>query len=391
MQYRFNREIEALAPSASIALMDKGRAMKAAGVDVINLAGGEPDFDTPAPISQVGIDAICSGKTHYTAGRGIPALRKRIAQKLREENGIACTEQNVLVTPGGKAAIYCAVRTLINPGDEVIILDPAWVSYESIVQAASGVAVHASLDFAQGYAITEQVLEQCVSSRSRVLIVNSPNNPTGRVMTGQEARTIADFALRHDLMIVADEIYEKLLFDGHKHISLGSMPEIADRVVTVNGLSKCVAMTGWRLGYLTAAQEVVDRIYLFYQHVFTCLAEFVQEAALRAFDCHSEIEQMRLSYQARRDRFVGALQAIPGLRCIVPEGAFYAWAWVDYQGMDANEMAAFLLEKAHVVVVPGGAYGENGKQCIRMCFAAAQEELDKATARIAAVLTGGKA
>jgi len=273
----------------------------------------------------------------------------------------------------------------------VIILDPAWVSYESIVQAASGVAVHASLDFAQGYAITEQVLEQCVSSRSRVLIVNSPNNPTGRVMTGQEARTIADFALRHDLMIVADEIYEKLLFDGHKHISLGSMPEIADRVVTVNGLSKCVAMTGWRLGYLTAAQEVVDRIYLFYQHVFTCLAEFVQEAALRAFDCHSEIEQMRLSYQARRDRFVGALQAIPGLRCIVPEGAFYAWAWVDYQGMDANEMATFLLEKAHVVVVPGGAYGENGKQCIRMCFAAAQEELDKATARIAAVLTGGKA
>ena len=389
MQYRFNSQIEQLQPSASIALMDKARAMKAQGIDVISLAGGEPDFDTPAVAAQRGIRGILDGKTHYTTGRGTPALRERLAKKLREENGVPCSAASVLVTPGAKAAIYCAVRTLINPGDEVIMLDPSWVSYESIVQAASGVAVHASLSFADGYAITKEVLEGCVSEKSRILIINTPNNPTGRVMTREEARVIAEFALKYDLMVIADEIYEKLLFDGAEHISLGSMPEIAERVVTINGLSKCAAMTGWRLGYLTAAQEVVDRIYLFYQHVFTCVAEFAQEAALAALDAPEEVERMRLSYQQRRDSFIADLETLPGIHCIVPEGAFYAWARIDYQGMDADAMAKFLLEEAHVVTVPGGAYGENSKDCIRMCFAADPKELKEAVKRMAAVLKEG--
>lgn len=389
MRYRFNREIAGLQPSASIALMDKARAMKAQGMDVISLAGGEPDFDTPEAAARAGILGIQKGKTHYTTGRGILALRQRLAKKLREENGIDCTAASVLVTPGAKAAIYCAVRTLINPGDEVIILDPSWVSYEAIVQAASGVAVHASLSFADGYAITAEALESCVSEKSRILIVNTPNNPTGRVMTREEAKIIGDFALRHDLMIIADEIYEKILFDGHAHISLGAFPEIADRVITVNGLSKCVAMTGWRLGYLTAAQEVVDRIYLFYQHVFTCVAEFAQEAGIAALDAPEEVERMRLSYQQRRDSFVTALEQLPGIRCIVPEGAFYAWVQVDYQGMNAAQMTQFLLEKALVVTVPGDAYGANGRNCIRMCFAADPKDLEEAVNRMAAALEEG--
>ena len=386
MNYRFNSQISALQPSASIALMDKARLMKAQGIDVISLAGGEPDFDTPEVAVQRGIQGILDGKTHYTTGRGIPALRERIAKKLREENGVPCAAASVLVTPGAKAAIYCVVRTLIDPGDEVMILDPSWVSYESIVQSASGVAVHVPLSFADGYAITKEALEAAVSEKTRILIVNTPNNPTGRVMTQQEADTIAAFAQKHDLMVIADEIYEKILFDGSQHISLGSMPEIAERVVTINGLSKCSAMTGWRLGYLTAAQEVVDQVYLFYQHVFTCVAEFAQEAAVAALDDPQSVETMRMSYQQRRDSFIADLETLPGIRCIVPEGAFYAWAQIDYQGMDADAMAKFLLEEAHVVTVPGGAYGENSKDCIRMCFAADPQDLKEAVKRMAAVL-----
>lgn len=387
MNYRFNREIEALQPSASIALMDKARSMKAAGVDVINLSGGEPDFDTPAAVTLTGIRGLTNGHTHYTAGRGIPVLRKRIAQKLREENGIHCTADNILVTPGAKAAIYCAVRTLVNAGDEVLILDPSWVSYAPIVQAASAIPVNVPLTFETDYAITREALEANATGKTRVLLLNTPNNPTGRVLNEKEAEAIADFAIAHDIMIVSDEVYEKIIFDGRTHISLGSKERIADRVVTVNGLSKSAAMTGWRLGYLSAPKEVVDQIYLFYQHVFTCLGEFVQEAAAVAFDCTDEIEMMRRSYQTRRDSFIGALQQIPGVTCLVPEGAFYAWIEIDYQGMDASQLAAHLLEKAFVATVPGDAYAKNGKKCLRLCFASAPEELDEAARRIAAALT----
>lgn len=389
MHYRFNREIEALQPSASIALMDKARSMKADGVDVINLAGGEPDFDTPAAVTLAGIRGLTGGHTHYTAGRGISALRKRIAQKLREENGIACTADNILVTPGAKAAIYCAVRTLVNPGDEVLILDPSWVSYAPIVQAASAVPVNVPLTFENSYTITAQALEANVSDQTRVLLLNTPNNPTGRVLTQAEAETVAAFVLKYDLMIISDEIYEKIIFDGHRHISLGSMEPIADRVITVNGLSKSAAMTGWRVGYLCAPKEVADRIYLFYQHVFTCLGEFVQDAAVVALDCPEEIERMRRSYQTRRDSFIDTLHQIPGITCLVPEGAFYAWVKIDYKGMDASQLAAHLLDKAFVATVPGTAYAKNAGKCLRMCFAAAPEELEKAARQIAAALSEG--
>lgn len=388
MTYRFNTQIQALQPSASIALMDKARTMKAQGIDVINLAGGEPDFDTPAPVTLKGIQALTNGHTHYTAGRGIPELRSRIAQKLKEENGIPCGPENILVTPGAKAAIYCAVRTLIDPGEEVLILDPSWVSYAPIVQASSGVPVNVPLTFESGYAITRQVLEANITPKTRLLLLNTPNNPTGRVLTEEEAQAIAETALAHDLMIVSDEVYEKIMFDGRRHISLGAMPQIADRVITVNGLSKSAAMTGWRLGYLSAPKEVVDRIYLFYQHVFTCLGQFVQEAATVAFDCQEQIEAMRLSYQHRRDRFIGALRQIPGVTCLMPEGAFYAWMEIDYQGMNASQLAAYLLERAHVATVPGDAYAKNGDKCLRLCFAASQEELDQAALRITEALKG---
>ena len=387
MTYKFNRDIASLPPSASMVLMDKARTMKAEGIDVINLAGGEPDFDTPAPALLKGIQGLTNGHTHYTAGRGIPALRNRLAKKLSEENGIKCSADEILVTPGGKASIYISVRTLINPGDEVLIPDPSWVSYGPIVLASSGVPVHIPLTFENGYAITEEVLEGCITEKTRVLIVNSPNNPTGRVMTQAEADAIAAVALRHDLMIISDEIYEKIIFDGRKHISLAANPAIADRVITVNGHSKCAAMTGWRLGYLHAPKEVVDQIFRLFQHVFTCLGEYVQEAGAVALDCVDEIEMMRKSYQDRRDSFIGAMQQIPGVTCLVPEGAFYAWMEIDYKGMDSAALCDYILEHAHVAAVPGVAYGKECGKCIRLCFAAAPAELEEAAKRIHAALT----
>ena len=386
MDYRFNPQLLRLTPSASIALMDKARAMKAQGLDIISLAGGEPDFDTPAAASLAGIGAITRGQTHYTTGRGLPKLRARIARKLREENGIPAEPDTVLVTPGAKAAIYCAVRTFVGPGDQVLLLDPAWLSYEAIVAAAGGEAVHASLDFDNGYRITAEILEDAVTPRCRMLILNSPNNPTGRVLTWEEAKILEAFARKHDLMILSDEIYEKILFSG-THLSPGSLPELQDRVITVNGFSKCAAMTGWRLGYLTGPKEVVDRIYLLYQHIFTCVPEFVQEAGLRALDMPSAVAEMTESYRIRRDAFLEKLQALPGFRCIMPEGAFYAWAQVD---RDAEEMADFLLREAGVVTVPGSAYGENSRNCIRMCFAADPEDLERAAQRMERALKGVK-
>ena len=384
MEYRYNPQLLSLAPSASIALMDKARAMKAQGMDIISLAGGEPDFNTPAAASLAGIHAITGGQTHYTTGRGMPKLRERIARKLREENGLEATADTVLVTPGAKAAIYCAVRTFVGPGDQVLLLDPAWLSYEAIVVAAGGTAIHAGLEFDNGYRITEEILEAAVTDRCRMLILNTPNNPTGRVLTMEEACVVAEFARKHDLMVLSDEIYEKILFDG-QHLSLGSLPGLRERVITVNGFSKCAAMTGWRLGYLSAPKEVVDRIYLLYQHIFTCVPEFVQEAGLVALDDPASVEAMTESYRIRRDSFLEKLQTLPGFRCIVPEGAFYAWAQVD---RDAEEMADFLLQKAGVVTVPGGAYGHNSRNCIRMCFAADPKDLDEAAIRMAKALKG---
>ena len=384
MQYRFNPQLLSLTPSASIALMDKARAMKAQGLDIISLAGGEPDFDTPAAASLVGIGAITAGQTHYTTGRGMPRLRDRIARKLREENGVPATADTVLVTPGAKAAIYCAVRTFVGPGDQVLLLDPAWLSYEAIVVAAGGEAVHASLDFENGYQITQALLEAAVTPRCKMLILNTPNNPTGRVLTMGEAEILEAFAKKHDLILLSDEIYEKILFEG-THLSLGSLPGLRDRVITVNGFSKCAAMTGWRLGYLAGPKEVVDRIYLLYQHIFTCVPEFVQEAGLAALDLPEAVAEMTESYRVRRDAFLEKLQKLPGFRCIVPQGAFYAWAKVD---RDADEMADFLLREAGVVTVPGGAYGENSRDCIRMCFAADPADLENAALRMENALRG---
>lgn len=381
-KYMFNPCVDALAPAASIQLAEKAKTLAAAGQTIFDLTIGEPDFDTPASIKEAAIRAIARNNTHYVNGRGILPLRERIAAKLHEENGIACAPENVLVTPGAKSAIYVAVRTLIGAGDEAIVLDPSWVSYASIIQASGGIVRSVELPYDDGHRITLTKLEAARSDRCRLLIVNSPNNPTGRMLNSGEAQAIAEFASRHKLYVVADEIYEKIAFDGRLHISLGAIPEIADRVITVNGLSKSAAMTGWRVGYLCADAELVDKMYMLYQHMLTCISGFTQEAAVVAFDCTGEIEAMRAAYEGRRNLFVESLQNVPGVVCRVPEGTFYSWAYFDHPTMTSAQICDFLLEEARVASVPGEAYGLGGAHCVRFSLATSEDLLQEAAERI---------
>ena len=284
MRYLFNRSISSIPASASLAINEKAKAMRAAGKDVITLAAGEPDFDTPDRARIAGIRAISEGHTHYTESRGIRPLREGIARMLREDRGIDCTADNILMAPGGKYASYETVRTLIDPGEgqEVMILNPGWVSYAPIVSAAGGVPVGVELTFEENYHITRQALEKVVSPRTRLLIMNYPNNPTGCVLSREEAACIADFALDHELLILSDEVYSTIVYDGAESVSPASIARVADHVITVNGFSKCAAMTGWRLGYICAPREIVDMVQMLNQHTMSCLSEFAMEAALEA-------------------------------------------------------------------------------------------------------------
>lgn len=383
METLFNRNVTGLAPSASIEFMAKAKQMQEQGLDVINLAGGEPDFDTPAPIVEEACRQMRAGFTHYVVGQGLPELRKRIVRKLQEENGVTYADNEIIITPGGKNAIYLAISTLVNPGDEVMYLDPAWVSYVPMIQANGGVAVPVVLSYDNDYRITLEVLEAACTDRTKLLIINYPNNPTGKVLTQPEAEILEKFLLNHpNVILLSDEIYERIVFDGKTTVSPAAFPSIHDRVITVNGFSKSVAMTGWRMGYLAAPRYIAAQIYKLYQHSITCVSGFMQKAATVALDCTEEIEAMRKSYEQRRDLFFAKLNAIDGVEARIPEGAFYAWVKIEKKDMDSFALCNYLLEEALVVGVPGEAYGRGGEKCIRFSFATALDGLLEAADRM---------
>ena len=375
-----------LQPSRSMVFMVKAKQLQAADPEVINLSGGEPDFDTPLPIREEAKKWLDAGYTHYTVGPGLPELRERIARKLNEENGCAYKADDVIVTPGGKFAIYLAVRAAVNPGDEVMFLEPGWVSYPSIIEASGAVPVPVRLRFSDGFKLTQEILEAAVTPRTKMLIVNYPNNPTGRTLNREEADALECFMLAHpEVLLLSDEMYERIVFTGYENVSPAAYPSIADRVITINGFSKSVAMTGWRIGYLAASGPIRPVIYKLFQHTVSCVSGFIMKAATVALDCTDEIEEMRKSYERRRDRFIGDLNAIDGVTCAYPEGAFYAWVRFDLPGMDAAEACDYILNEAKVVGVPGDAYGTD-ECCVRFSFATEESELIKAARRIKAAM-----
>ena len=381
-----NKNIIGILPSSSIAFMAKAKQMQATDPTVISLAGGEPDFTTPNKICDELFRQVESGYTHYTVGPGLPELREKIAKKLADENGCNYSPDGIIVTPGGKFAIYLAVRSLVNTGDEVMYLEPGWVSYPSIIEASAAVPVPVRLSLEQNYKVTLEQLEQFATDKTKLLIINYPNNPTGKTLSREEADAVEQFMLRHpDVVLIADEIYERIVFTGYSNVSMASYPSIADRVVTINGFSKSVAMTGWRIGYLATTPEIKNVMNKLFQHTITCVSGFVQKAAVVALDCKDEIEEMRKSYERRRDLFVGGLNAIDGVQCSYPEGAFYAWVKFDIPGLDSEGVCDYILKEARVVGVPGVAYGTDDS-CVRFSFASSEEDLKQAVERISAVM-----
>ena len=387
MEYQFARRVTAIAPSPTIAVSDRARQLKAAGRDVIDLGGGDPDFPTPQHIVAAAADAMESGDTHYVASAGIPELRAAIVRKLQRENGLTYSADEIIVTPGGKPAIFAAMMTLIDRGDEVLILDPGWVSYAPEVIIAEGTPVGVPLAADDNYAITEERIRPYITPRTRALILCTPNNPTGRVATEAELATIARLAQEHDFYVFSDEIYEKLVYDDAVHRSIAALPGMWERTLTLNGFSKAYAMTGWRLGFLAAPRPIVDQILKIHSHSVTCATSFGQRGAIAALDGPQEIiKQMVVAYDRRRHLVADGLNAIPGVRCALPQGAFYALPDIRGTGLTSAECAEVLIAEGEVAVTPGNAFGEAGEGFIRLSFATSDAELTRAVARTGEVL-----
>lgn len=380
----FSQKIEALKGSSTVAISDRARSLQQQGVNVVNLGGGDPDFDTPRHIVNAGVEAIRGGQTHYVASQGIPAFRKAIAEKLSRENGLSYDpDREIVATASGKLALYIALESLLDPRDEVLYLEPAWVSYRPLIELVGGCPVAVSLSPADNFAVRSTLLERKITPRTKAILINSPNNPTGRVLGPEELQVIREVALKHDLWVVSDEIYEHLVYDGHRHVSFATLPEMRDRTVVVNGMSKAYAMTGWRIGYLAAPSVLSEQILKVQQHVVTCAASFGQIAATEALqgpqDC---VKTMRQEYDKRRRRIAEALNSIPGVRCPLPEGAFYFFPEVDYRDYDSWQIAEYLISEAHVAVTPGQAFGEAARKNIRLTYATSMANLLEAVERM---------
>lgn len=381
-----NQDIIDIRKSLVRAVKEEAKALREKGVNVISLASGEPDFDTPMKIRQVAIEHINKGNTHYASGKGLPKLRKEIQKKLEKENAIIVSEEDILVTYGAKMAVYLAVRSCISKGDEVIIVAPSWVSYAEIVRSSGGLPICLMLDDSDNYTLTYDKLKAHGSDRTKMVIVCSPNNPTGKILDMNEINDLKKFVVEKDAIVLSDEVYEKIIFSEKRMISPASVDGLKDRTITVNGFSKTYAMTGWRLGYLAAPSNYVAIMNKLHIHTHTGTCPFIQEAATVAFQCADEVEDMRKQYESRRDLFLSKLNTIPHLKVIMPEGAFYAWVRFDIPDMDSMQFALWLLKEAHVLGIPGRAYGEKCDNFIRFSFASSLQNLLDAADRIAALM-----
>lgn len=375
--------VRAAAPSPTLAVSDKARQLRAKGIDVIDLGGGDPDFITPEHVRAAAADAMNAGDTHYVASNGTPALRKAIAAKLLHDNGLTYDPAEIVVTPGGKQALFEAALALVEPGVDVMVLEPAWVSYVPMVELAGGRVVHVALDPDDRWRVTREILEANVTPATRALMVNSPNNPTGRVLDADELGAIVEFAIAHDVLVLTDEMYEKILYDGRTHKSLASFPGMWERTLTFNGLSKAYAMTGWRVGYVAGPRVFIDEIAKVHSHSVTHATSFAQAGGVAALTGPQDFIGGMVGAWDRRRRMVSAgLGGVEGIVCPSAEGAFYAFADIRASGLDSVTFADRALQEAHVAVVPGVAFGAAGEGHIRLSFATGDDLLSEAVKRL---------
>ncbi len=382
--------LQRLAPSATLAMSQKSAEMKAQGIDVINMSVGEPDFNTPDHIKEAAKKAVDENYSRYSPVPGYADLRKAIADKLQRENGLDYTVNEILVSNGAKQSVCNTVMALVNPGDEVIIPAPYWVSYPQMVKLAGGTPVIVEAGFAQNFKMTPDQLEAAITPKTRLLILCSPSNPTGSVYSKEELQGLAEVIKQHDdLFVLADEIYEHINYVGH-HESIAQFPGMKDRSIIVNGVSKAYAMTGWRIGYIAAPEWIVKGCNKLQGQYTSGPCSVSQKAAEFAYTQSQEcVEQMRQAFERRRDLIVKLAKDIPGLEVNVPQGAFYLFPKCSsfYGKSDgqttvnnSSELALYLLEKGHVATVGGDAFGD--PECFRMSYATSDENIVEAMRRI---------
>ncbi|MEH2206470.1 MAG: pyridoxal phosphate-dependent aminotransferase [Nostoc sp.] len=374
--------VSQVTPSLTLAIAAKAKALKAEGIDVCSFSAGEPDFDTPAHIKAAAVKALDEGKTKYGAAAGEPKLREAIARKLKIDNGLDYKSENVIVTNGGKHSLYNLMVALIDPGDRVIIPAPYWLSYPEMVTLVGGVPVIVPTDATTGYKITPEQLRKKITPKTKLFILNSPSNPTGMVYTPDEIKALAQVVVDADIFVVSDEIYEKILYDGAEHISIGSLgKEIFDRTLISNGFAKAYSMTGWRLGYLAGPVEIIKAASSIQGHSTSNVCTFAQYGAIAALESPQDcVEEMRQAFAKRRQVMLDRLNAIPGLNTAKPDGAFYLFPDISKTGLKSLEFCDALLEEHQVAVIPGIAFGADDN--IRLSYATDMATIEKGMDRL---------
>jgi aspartate aminotransferase len=376
-----------LRPEGAYQVLAKANQLEATGREIIHFEIGQPDFDTFPNVSMAGIRAITGGRTRYTSPAGMPSLREVIAEDCGRRRGIHIDPEEVVVGPGAKPALFFPTLALVEPGDEVIYPDPGFPTYEAMIRVAGGVPVAVPLLEENNFSFDLQIFDKLVNKRTKLVILNSPSNPTGGVMPMADLEHIADRAFEHDFWVMSDEIYARISYDGLAVPSITSIPGMQARTVIVDGFSKTYAMTGWRLGYGIMPRALAERVGLLLTHSIGSTAQFTQDAGVEAvLGQQEQVDQVVAEYQRRRDVIVAGLNSIPGIRCQKPQGAFYVFPNIKATGMGSNELANLILEKAGVALLPGSSFGEYGEGYLRISYANTIENIERGLEQIRSIL-----
>ena len=376
-----------LKPEGAYQVLAKANQLEAAGKEIIHFEIGQPDFDTFPNVSMAGIRAITEGRTRYTSPSGMPSLQKLIAEDCGRRRGIHIESEEVVVGPGAKPALFFPTLALVEAGDEVIYPDPGFPTYEAMIRVADGIPVAVPLLEENNFSFDLDVFDSLVNERTKLVILNSPSNPTGGVMPMADLEHIAEKAMEYDFWVMSDEIYARIAYDGLAVPSISSIPGMQARTIIVDGFSKTYAMTGWRLGYGIMPRELADRVGLLLTHSIGSTAQFTQYAGAEAILGQQEqVNAIVTEYQNRRDVIVAGLNAIPGIRCQKPQGAFYVFPNIRGTGMTSNELANLILEKAGVALLPGSSFGGHGEGYLRLSYANSLANIEHGLERIQSIL-----
>lgn len=376
-----------LKPEGAYQVLAKANQLEAAGREITHFEIGQPDFDTFSNVSMAGIRAITESRTHYTPPAGLPSLREIIAEDCGRRRGILIEADEVVVGPGAKPALFFPTLALVEPGDEVIYPDPGFPTYEAMIRLAGGLPRPVPLLEENNFSFNLEVFDRLVNKRTKLIILNSPSNPTGGVMPAGDLEHIAEKTILNDCWVMSDEIYARLAYDGLKVPSIASIPGMQARTIIVDGFSKTYAMTGWRLGYGIMPIELAKRVGLLLTHSVGSTAEFTQLAGVEAIlGPQEQVEAVAAEYQHRRDLIVDLLNALPGVHCQTPQGAFYAFPNIKGTGMSSNELANLILEKAGVALLPGSAFGANGEGYLRLSYATSSDIIKTGLGKIKSIL-----